>query len=398
MTSNSDFVYFGSAAPVWFHRFFAAVKNSSYGVQMLNTVEDSPWHREANVLVHTQMCISEYLKQISAMRSARQNAVALIALTCHDFGKPEAEETLERKDGTGTYRRYAGHESISANEFTNFLIDNKQVTQDLLDAGITWDDLLCARLIIEHHLPFGLVKPQKRIALKTALASMLGDELLETFYDHLVSDCAGRISDDHETKKQAVTDWVNEFRTVPVQKIKAAAETAPVLYVLIGPSGAGKSTWVKKNLANAVVVSEDDYRLTFAAQHMDRTDQLKIAESTDAEVYDLSWKFCHLSEFSTSYDQFVRSKVQEAVSQHRTTVIDRTNTTRKSRRRFMTPFMTAGYKLCAVLFVTSENTVNARQITRGDKCVAAKFVHQHVMSTELPWVDVEFHDVKVVLP
>ena len=86
--------------------------------QMMATVEASPWHREANVAVHTEMVLKEYVTNFAPHRSDDQNKIALLALLFHDTGKPAAEETLEKKDGSGTYRRYAGHEQDSAITFT----------------------------------------------------------------------------------------------------------------------------------------------------------------------------------------------------------------------------------------------------------------------------------------
>jgi type II secretory ATPase GspE/PulE/Tfp pilus assembly ATPase PilB-like protein len=66
----------------------------------------------------------------------------------------------------------------------------------------------------------------------------------ETFFDVLRSDCAGRISDDHETKLAAVEEWINEFQSIDIEGLEL--DTLQTMYILIGASGSGKSTWIRK--------------------------------------------------------------------------------------------------------------------------------------------------------
>lgn len=366
------------------------------------TVENSEWHREKSVAAHTMMCVEFYGQNIARLRSPRQQLMTLVSLLFHDFGKPEAEEVLTNEQGE-TRRRYAGHEQVSANEFMNFMVDHPQIRKFLAAAGLNDSDLVRIKLMIEQHLPFGIKNPTKRSNLKTVLSTYLGSDIV-CFYDQLTADCAGRISDDHDTKIAAVQAWIEEFKAVPLSVMKTPANTAPTVYVLIGPSGIGKSTWTSKLVkmnhgANIRVVSEDEYRLQFARANVpmdELTDEW--AELSTAEFYDRAWKFCHLSPASKEYEKFVKERVRLASVGCMNVVIDRTNTSRKNRGKFIEPFRAAGFNVHAVLFLASENLVNARQATRGDKCVPPKSVHQQVMSTEVPWLGVEFHDLEIVSP
>jgi hypothetical protein len=146
------------------------------------------------------------------------------------------------------------------------------------------------------------------------------------------------------------------------------------------------------------VVSEDEYRIQFAWANADQGDLVKWSALSIAEYYDQAWKFCHLSPAAKDYEGFVKERVQTAVRTGLTTVLDRTNTSRKNRGKFVTPFRDAGFRIEAVLFLASENLVNARQNVRGDKRVPPKSVHQQVMSTETPWLGVEVHDLEIVAP
>ena len=66
-------------------------------VAMENTVEDSPWHRERNVGVHTDMVVSEY---IARNQSDWDIAILCGAFACafHDVGKPDAMEEVFKED------------------------------------------------------------------------------------------------------------------------------------------------------------------------------------------------------------------------------------------------------------------------------------------------------------
>jgi hypothetical protein len=121
------------------------IKASPIGLAMLNTVENSPYHREENTWVHTEMCIAHYNKQFAPFRSKKQNTIATLALLFHDVGKPAAEETLDKKDGTGQYRRYAGHEAVSAVAFTECYM-----TMSALRELVTPREARAIRWCIEH--------------------------------------------------------------------------------------------------------------------------------------------------------------------------------------------------------------------------------------------------------
>ena len=45
-------------AKIKFEMVEKALKSSDLWTVMVNTVEDSPWHREANVAVHTEMVVA----------------------------------------------------------------------------------------------------------------------------------------------------------------------------------------------------------------------------------------------------------------------------------------------------------------------------------------------------
>lgn len=391
-----------------FNKFYEALKESEIGRQMACTVEGSEWHREKSTWIHTEMCLSEYDTVFAHLRTPRQILLTKIALLFHDTGKPEAEETLERKDGSGEYRRYAGHEQISGNLFISFCCENRELIQEFFDLGYTWDDIRKIKVIIENHLPFGIVNPQKRKNLKSMISCTLEGEDELCFYDQLYSDCCGRISDNHEAKKEAVRNWIEEFdclKVMPVTKFsqsKILNNKVPTMFVLIGAPGIGKTTWTtglrqamafSGDDAGVTIVSEDEYRLQFFEANVEQGVP-GIIHTKD--LYAAAWSYC--AENSVDYDKYAAKQLAEAVSSGDDLVLDRTNLTRKARAKWIQAAKQAKYQIVAVEFYASESTVLNRQQTRGDKAVPLSRVREMYMRTETAWFPVEVDAYLVVKP
>ncbi len=379
-----------------FVKFWDEVKKTSHWKVMEQTVEGSEWHREANVAVHTTMCIEHYINEVAHDRTERQVAMTLMTLLFHDFGKPEAEETLERKDGSGSYHRYAGHEPKSANEFLSFVMSHEELTKSWFAHGFGWEDVRKIKWMIEHHLPFGLKNPTKRANLKRAMDTILGEDV-QCFYDQLWSDCNGRISDDHETKRKNVIDWIEEFKQVKAAPYKAPAADAPVMAVLVGPVGAGKSTWMS-SLAETVdfeIVSEDMYRIDYARENMTPEVREAWRMKGQKELYAEAWQFAFDSK--GAYDKYAREQLLKAVASGQQLVLDRTNQTRKSRGPWIQAAKQAGYRIETMEFFISEALSHARQKTRRDKEVPGYRTHQIYMAFEVPWEGVE-SDGHTIIP
>lgn len=379
----------------WFNTFYDEVRKTKNWAVMEGTVEGSEWHREANVAVHTDMCIKHYIATTAQHRTERQQALTLVTLLFHDFGKPEAEETLEAKDGSGrTYHRYAGHEPKSANEFLSFMMSHEDLTRAFFAQGFGWEDVRKIKWMIEHHLPFGLKNATKRANLKRAMDTTL-DVDVQCFYDQLWSDCNGRISDDHETKRTNVVTWIEEFKDQKPAPYKAPKESARTMYVMVGPVGAGKSTWIEEmRKANRgardigfTIVSEDNYRHEYFVANVAKDEGNAWMLKGAKEQYAQAWQFCFDSK--GAYDKYAREQLMKAVASGQDLVLDRTNQTRKSRGPWVQAAKQAGYKIVTVEFFVSEALSHARQKTRVDKDVPPFRTHQIYMAFEVPWDHVE---------
>lgn len=375
-------------------RVLKFIDNFKLGEQwaiMVATVEASPWHREANVAVHTEMCLAQYIARFAMDRSEQQNKIAMIALLYHDVGKPAAEEVLEKKDGTGMFRRYAGHEQNSAVTFMECYVRDQEL-QNILSRI----EARAVRWIIEHHLPYGMTDKAKRQALRIATLMAFEDCGIsdQTFFDCLRSDAAGRISDDHGQKLQNVENWIKEFRAIEMLGVQPPSmQSMHRMYILIGPSGSGKTTWRKKCAADALVISHDDMKIEFWRAAVDCPMPM-----SDSEVYETAWKYSTIDN-EGEFKKFALKRQAEIMAKAKKfqldVVIDIVNASKKKRTQFVDMGRKSGMSMVAIEFWNTLDTLVARQKTRGDKSVPASSIKAQMHATACAWVGVEVDHVAV---
>jgi hypothetical protein len=192
---------------VEFISFEARFKQSPEWAAMVRTVEDSPWHREANVAVHTEMLLDVLWRDVAKALSPRDCTLTGIACLFHDVGKPPAE-VIKFKEDRGEYRAYHGHEQLSARMWVDYALRHKD---DLAALELDVMDVSHIAFMIEHHVPFQLKDERKRKALKL---SMIERGVHDAWLSLLWCDQHGRTSDDQEQKLAAVNAWLKEWRTL----------------------------------------------------------------------------------------------------------------------------------------------------------------------------------------
>ena len=189
-------------------QFEALKRDNEMFHAMERTVEDSPWHREANVLVHTEMVVSEYVNAADIYHSDecrvdpvwdRMTYLGAIACAFHDVGKPIAR-TAKYSEARGHYFSYPGHELMSARLFEDYAASRFPMfgPQDIY--VICW--------MLEHHMPWDIKDKTKRENMALTVKRM---EIKDVFTRLLFADQYGRISDDADTKHAAVREWIAEF-------------------------------------------------------------------------------------------------------------------------------------------------------------------------------------------
>jgi len=333
---------------------------------MERTVEGSPWHREANVLVHTQMVVDEYVRRTDddcdffSEPWSYRDYLGAVAVAFHDVGKPVAEKK-KWSESRGDYRSYGGHEIISARLFTDWAASNVASTKWTAEAiyNIAW--------MIEHHMPWEITDREKLNNLAiTAKQQYLGAVFMRVLY----SDQWGRISDDTETKRAAVTAWIDQFNL----NMESVQVPAPILadkprfIMLIGPSGSGKSTYLKQH-PEATVYSLDELRHRwYDAANYERAYALAVKDS----------------KFENKAQREFSRMLTESWASQKMMIVDNVNASAKRRRWYLSEAKRAGYQTAAVLMTAPLDVLHRRQRTRTDKSVPESAVTQQYMAIQLP--------------
>jgi predicted kinase len=324
----------------WYNDVF---KTDPLYLAMENTVEDSPWHRERNVGIHTDMVVSQYLSTSDPF-----DVRGAIGCAFHDVGKPPAE--IERfKPERGTYRAYYGHELLSARMWEDFAVKNWTFLSEHF--GLVPDDIYTIGWMIEHHVPWATKKDAKLDAFAATAYKTLGFD--ETWANMLMADQSGRISDDSHQRLEQCNEWIDDhfervrryFNDV-VQPSVLDVEDKKFVFMLIGAPGTGKST-ARNNIGADATICMDDLRLEWYDTDYDKAFKMSTEDK----------KFGHK----------VEKLYIEALNNHNTVVLDNTNTSAKQRRRWLAPAKARGFQLVAVVFPVDLDTVLARQNSRTDK-------------------------------
>lgn len=372
--------------------FFNELCHTDLFKQMEQTVEDSPWHREKNVLVHTQMVVSEYMARWAKIQPPKywsftsvaeftpideiEGFVGAVAAAFHDVGKPSCK--VEKfKPERGTYFAFHGHELVSARLFENWVVENFAVLFGASDNSLIPENLWKIMWMIENHVPWDIKNSQLREYLART-SKHIGPY---AFPIVLSADQLGRISDDQETKLQQATIWIIEFFELMYNLTEQLVHLdAPVLYIPIGSSGCGKSTYLHNEMESVcpelVEYSWDALR----HEWYDRDDYAKAFRMSTED-----------KNFQQKADKAFRSIVENNSNVY----VDNTNLTRKRRAFFINEARKRGYRVVALTFPVSLDTVFVRQFSRTDKTVPEEVVRRQYMSLQQPSLG-EFDEIVVV--
>lgn len=332
--------------------------------------EDSPYHREQSVALHTDMVVMEYLKQ----PTHPDDIMGLFAAAFHDVGKPSACK-VKFKEERGEYKSFGGHEIYSARLWEDWAVENWKFLVE--EFNFEPEDIYRVGYLIEYHKPWDLKDASKLEALSLTTLMLNVDEI---FVKLFTADTWGRMSDDYMEKRSKVANWADDFinrcHSVCGHPILSGVNytNAPTLYVPIGASGAGKSSLYNKF----------DGVNTFSLDAM----RHELYGDDYAYAYELSTKDAHFK--SKSNQRFM-----ELVRENKDLYLDNTNTSRKNRRWFMTEARKRGYRLVALLLPVALQTIIDRQHTRGDKNVPAEAVKRQYMGIQLPQYG-EFDEINVI--
>ena len=262
-----------------------------------NTPQDSEWHAEGNVHIHTDMVLTalyNLLANDAIHLSAWKRQALILAALLHDIAKPlRTRVSLIR----GIERVVAPKHEAIGRSYLAF----KLIAFDL-SFKVVWTIL---NLVGEHHSPKLLMVKNRPAKDFWALSRQVDTELV---YWLEVADMAGRIcpdvqqqhlyldefqlfSEEYKVWGQSLTQQIRQTLAPHLQNLSTASqnyiyahalyqmeqgiiimpeealattyqyrEQHPHLVIMCGASGSGKSTWIADNYPDYVLVSLDELR------------------------------------------------------------------------------------------------------------------------------------------
>jgi len=332
--------------------------------------EDSPWHRERNVAIHTDMVVAQYL---SSTPPTWTKPDLFGALTCvfHDVGKPVSRQE-KYKPERGTYYGYSGHELASARLWEDYVVRNWSHMVEVF--GLIPPDIYYVGWLVENHRPWGITKLQKLDMLARTVKSIATPD---TFAAVLYADNWGRIGDNHEENQAKSAEWITSFlRRCEDLSPADVPNELPVMIMPIAASGSGKSTLQQ---TNAFPFDMEHYSLDL------------LRTKWYGDDYNVAFKrSCEDKKFiSNAQREFIN-----LLKDGKNIFVDNTNTSAKRRKFYINEARRRGYRVVAVLLPVDLQTIISRQQTRHDKEVPAEAVRRQYMNLSYPNVG-DFDDIVV---
>lgn len=366
-------------------------ENSSMWKVMEKTKEDSPWHREESVAIHTDMVLSNFENNFKTMCDTDEAyAITYLSLLFHDVGKPPCM-VVKFKPERGHYNAFHGHEQISARMFEDFYVSNIRKFDGIISLQQAYEVMW----MIENHLPYDAMNDGRRMDnLRTACEFNLPTAGVNGFGAHLLADTYGRISDDEATKRKKTCDFVEMLQAAEVRNKReslVASRDAPVIELLVGASGSGKSSYFQNLIRDFdhSYFSFDQLRIELAKAKI--PEEMAKAKN-EIDEYAIAYNYCdkHRSEFSHYADvEFIK-----LVKSFNNIVVDNTNVSRKNRTKFIVETKKRGYDVKAVMFPISKKVLIERATTREDKRVPEDAIIRQYNGISIPWVGVEVDELK----
>lgn len=362
----------------WYYSVFVP---SALFRRMDSMGENSPWHREQTIGIHTNMVVAQYMSSIDGDDEwTGMELAGALASAFHDVGKPFAARE-KFKPERGNYLSFGGHEIISARMWETYAVQNWSELKEIFGEAMTPSVLYFTTFIIEHHLPWGLKNERKLNAL--AMTAVLNHA--HVFEQMLWADTLGRFSDDGVEKREKVEAWIDAFyrRRMALCSSRYVDDTAPKMYVVVGASGTGKSTFCS-TLESARTYSLDALRLEFYTHG-------KTIPSAEDE-YDMAFQ---MSCDDKTFRSRANTRYVEMLREGGDLIVDNVNTSFKRRRWYIDEAQKRGYVVVGVYIPADLNVIKNRQETRGDKNVPLEAVERQYNTLQLPLYG-EFDEILII--
>lgn len=339
--------------------------------------EPNPYHLEGDVFAHTMMvCLRA--------ENENSNKVVKISALLHDIGKPEARDLIPLGDKKPVYNEsnsvrnntikeevkegnvhthFRGHEGLSFYKAIEIL-------NRLEECGVV-NRLEKERVLIIvslHGVIFDNIKEGQEYKPEKIVKKFNDIQTYRDFIAQVKNDSTGRFfvsTDGRKNQAFALGNTIytdNTFRKwhKPVEIDK----DLPKITLLVGPPCSGKSFFRDKQ-QGVSVISRDDLLLEFAEENGFNGNYSEI------------WKWLEETNQQKEIDKIEQKRFREAVKNKDDIIIDRTNMSAKSRRKWLNN-VTKDYTKEAIVFATEYDEIYARNENRALK--TGKTIPKYVIS------------------
>ena len=366
----------------WFQCEFTDLANDMKGSQhCVASNEPNPYHIEDHVWTHTMMVCMQ-------AESGFGDKINLIAALLHDIGKPLSREVIPfeakkpihtesneirnkgKNDGkpsglqkvvpkSGLKTHFRGHEGLSfyksidpLKQLLEFGVINQTEMNNILTIismhGTLFDNISADGEMIKPHKVFGkFEKSGDGLQLFNQFVLQVRNDSLGRFF--VSKD--GRKSNAYRLGSQIFTsgDFSVYCLEAGYPNIKNSEKTANIT-VLVGPPGCGKSTWLDSQVyekgQKPVLVSRDSELMSYA--------QYNDIEGNYSQVWGQLTQ-----EDQKEIDTNLQNVYNTAKKENKDIVVDMTNMSRKSRRKWLSN-VPKTYSKSAIVFATSFKEVFKR--------------------------------------
>lgn len=349
-----------------------AMKHSDHGYgDKLN-----PYHLEGSVFTHTMMVYKE-----ATTRYPEDNLLH-IACLLHDIGKVQAREVVE-DEVKGTRVRFFGHEGLSTFQAIDILNSEAFNTLELTNE----DKVLILNTIALHGDFFDSFKDEKSITKMLNKYNCDERRLFELVQRHLICDHNGRLCLDDHNSNDIKKFPMKTFRMNTTGMLYPETFVPSTIVTLVGPPCSGKSTYIQHQ-RGFTIISRDDTLMEYG--------KLKYPDLNYSELFKaLS------TEDHEAVDKLVSEKFMEATKNRENIIIDMTNMSPKSRRKWSQGYkniVSKEYWKQSVVFYTGFNTLldrNDRRFEETGKNIPYKVFTSMCKNFKLPRYD-EFDEIEYV--
>lgn len=331
----------------------------------------NPFHMEGDVWTHTMMVFKQ------AITRYPDDKLLHIACLLHDIGKVQAREIILDDNNTPVKCRFIGHEGVSTFKAISILNSKEFEVLNLSQE----DKLLIINTINLHGDFFESFDGGKKQDKMEDKFSFMNDEVLRMVVKHLICDHNGRISyNEHNS------DTIEAYYPPRYDYVSRSAFITNEIVLLVGPPCSGKSTYLSnhKEYLDYTIISRDNTLIDYGKTYYPELKYSELFKSLSKEEHE-------------NVDKILMVKYQTAVKNKENILVDMTNMSAKSRRKWLQVPKT--YKKLAVVFYTGDKELKTRNIKRYD--IEGKYILGNVYinmfkTFKTPLYD-EFDNIEYVL-